>query len=62
MFRHPSNPYCLYKSHFLHIPDIFPTAPETSHLARMAGVEPATLGVEVPCSVQLSYIRIWRSC
>ena len=28
---------------------------------RLAGVEPATYGLEVRCSIQLSYRRMWKS-
>ncbi len=30
-------------------------------LVRLAGIEPATLGLEVRCSIQLSYRRVKRS-
>ena len=38
--------------------EIAPDFGALTGVARLAGIEPATLGLEIPCSVQLSYRRI----
>jgi hypothetical protein len=32
----------------------------SANKAREAGLEPTTYGLEVRCSIQLSYSRVWR--